>query len=390
MFWLRALKLCLLLLIVFGEFGFGQSGKIKGVYSESTSQSEKDLLLRENHQVNKDNEKNKEDDRKNNKDNKSESSYAESKSDEDVIRINTDLIIVPVQVTDRTGKAVTNIRRQEFKVFENGIEQEIAYFSAEQQPFTVVLMIDVSFSTIFKISEIQSAALQFLTQLKPEDKVMVVAFDKKVHVLCKPTNNRYAAKLAIEATKNHSGTSLYLALDEVLEKYIPKIEGRKAIVLLTDGVDTTSPESKSPQEILKKLEETDALVYVIKYDTYDDVQKTRNKFAETDYDENDKPYTPPRMPKKGERVEDYKMANNFLEQLAFQSGGQKFNASSKLFLTDVFQKIAEELRRVYILGYYSSNSREIGRRYSIKVRVYRPGLVVRARKNYIYKEGVER
>ncbi|MBK8811847.1 MAG: VWA domain-containing protein [Acidobacteria bacterium] len=306
----------------------------------------------------------------------------EKKTDDDeTIRVETDLIIVPTQVTDRSGRALTNLRKGEFKIFENNVEQEIAYFAAEEQPFTVALLLDMSYSSVFKIADIQSAALSFINQLKPDDKVMIVAFDEKVRVLCKPTNNRYALKLAVEATRIGSGTSLYSAIDGVLRDYFSTIKGRKAVVLLSDGVDTTS-QSFDARSVMRSISETEVIFYPIQYDTYEDVQKTRQNQAEIRYDEDDRPYAVIKPRVKGEREEDYRAANEFVEDIADRTGGRTFKVSSTTNLASAFKTVADELRRVYSLGYYPSGNREVGVRYAIKVRVYRPNLVVRARNGY--------
>ena len=106
-----------------------------------------------------------------------------TKADDDEIIINTELVVVPVQITDKKGKSIVDIKRGEFKIFENGIEQEIEYFSNQEQPFTVALILDMSYSSIFKLDEIQNAAKVFTEQLRPNDKVMIVSFDKDVRIL---------------------------------------------------------------------------------------------------------------------------------------------------------------------------------------------------------------
>ncbi len=115
-----------------------------------------------------------------------------------------------------------------------------AYLATSEQPFTVVLLIDVSPSTAFKIEAIQEAAIAFVNQLKAQDSVMVIEFDQGVHVLSKPTNDREKLVKAIRKADFGNGTSLYDAVDDALRKKLSKISGRKAIVLFTDGVDTTS------------------------------------------------------------------------------------------------------------------------------------------------------
>jgi len=309
----------------------------------------------------------------------------ETSPEDEVIRVETDLIMVPTRITDRTGKAVGNIKKNEFKIYENGVEQEVSYFAVENQPFTVALVLDMSYSTVFKLSEIQFAAYEFINQLKPDDRVMVVSFDENPHILCEPTNNRLALKLAIESTRVSSGTGLYKTLDLVLNEKLGRIAGRKAIVLLTDGVDTSSGKLTA-NDVLKSSAETDVLVYPIQYDTFRDVQKTRKDAAEIRYDKDDRPYSVEREAIKGERAEDYKAANAFLDKLSDQTGGSVYKVADTLNLGSAFAGIAEDLRKIYTLGYYPSVERKVGVRYAIKVRVYRPNLVIRARSGYVFNE----
>ena len=107
-----------------------------------------------------------------------------------MIRIDTDLVVIPVQVSERKGQPVVDLKQREFKIFENGVEQEIAYFSDEDQPFTVALMLDMSYSSVFKLQDIQAAALTFVNQLRENDRVMIVSFADKPRILCEPTNDR--------------------------------------------------------------------------------------------------------------------------------------------------------------------------------------------------------
>jgi Ca-activated chloride channel family protein len=302
--------------------------------------------------------------------------------DDDVVRIETDLITVPVKITARSGKLVRDLKETEFKIFENGTEQEIAYFSNDEQPFTVALLLDMSYSSVFKLREIQAAADLFVGQLKPDDKVMVVAFDEKVRVLCEATTNRRAIGLAIKGSRIGSGTSVYTALDVTLNDKFRGIVGRKAVVMLTDGVDTSSKVA-SARSLLRDFGETDALVFPIQYDTYDDVRKNRRKDAEILYDENDRPYVSNRPPGKGEREEDYRDADDFLHSIADQTGGHVYRVRSTSSLRDAFAAIADELRKTYSLGYYPTSERKAGETYSIKVRVYRPNLIIRAREIYL-------
>ena len=135
---------------------------------------------------------------------------------------------VPVRVIDRKGRFVGGLKKDNFKVFEDGAERDIAYFSSEQEPFTVALVLDMSYSTKFQIADIQSAAISFIDQLGPRDKVMVVSFDEDVHMLSEPTNDRAQIYRAIRSTRIATGTSLYEAVDLVMNERLKRIKGRKA------------------------------------------------------------------------------------------------------------------------------------------------------------------
>ena len=302
---------------------------------------------------------------------------------DDVIRIDTDLVVIPVQISDRKGRPIVDLTQKEFKIFENGVEQEIGLFTDEEQPFTVALMLDMSYSSVFKLPEIQAAALAFVNQLRTDDRVMVISFAEKPLVLCEATNNRKALRLAIEGAKIASGTSLYSALDLALKDRFSKIEGRKAVVLLSDGVDTTSP-AVGATNILDELRENDVLIYPVQYDTFDDVQKSRDN-AQIAYDDNDRPYIVERPRVKGEREQDYQDARDFLHEMSERTGGRRYRVSSTTNLNAAFARIVEELRRTYSLGYYPEAARKPGEKYSVKIRVYRPGLTVRARTSYFAK-----
>jgi VWFA-related protein len=309
---------------------------------------------------------------------------AQANANSDVIKIETELVIVPTRIADRKGRAVAGLKREEFKIFEDGVEQELAYFSNEEQPFTVALVLDMSYSSVFKLKDIQGAAFEFVGQLRPADKLMIVSFDEKVNVLCEPTNNRKVLRLAIEATKIASGTSFYSALDVIFNQKFNSVPGRKAVVVLSDGVDTTSRKNIA-DKILNTVGETDVLVFPIQYDTYDDVQKSRRRNAQIFYDENDRPYTIEMPRVRGEREEDYRNANDFLKEISLQSGGRVYRVSSSSNLNEAFADIADELRKIYSLGYYPSVKAKAGDRHTVKVRVYRPDLVVRAKSSYLRK-----
>ena len=121
---------------------------------------------------------------------------SEGGQDLDVVRIETNLVTVPVSVVDRDGRYISDLQKEDFQIAEDGVEQEIAYFSTVEKPFTVVLMIDTSASTWSKLAEIKDAAVIFVEQLRPDDQIMVVSFGMGVKVQCEPTSDRHRIRQA--------------------------------------------------------------------------------------------------------------------------------------------------------------------------------------------------
>ncbi|MDQ3131567.1 MAG: VWA domain-containing protein [Acidobacteriota bacterium] len=316
--------------------------------------------------------------------------------DGEVIRVDTNLVTIPVKVSDRRNRFVAGLMKEDFKVSEDGVEQEIALFANEQQPFTVALVLDMSYSTKFKITEIQNAAIAFTARLRPNDKMMIVSFDQEIQVLCEATSDRQVIEKAIRSTKISYGTSLYEAVDMVMNAKLKKIDGRKAIVLFTDGVDTTSREAHDLSN-LRDAQELDALIYPIQYDTFADVQALKNKPVIT------QPTIPSPIPSKdkspfpfpipisgvgtpssqGTTAEEYQKAGEYLSEMAQRTGGTVFQADTTANLSQAFSNIAAELREFYSIGYYPSAEVQAGKKRKIKVRVNKDGISVRSRDSYI-------
>ena len=356
----------------------------------------------------------------------------------DVVRVDTTLVSLPVSVMDRDGKYIPNLGKEDFRVWEDGVEQRVAYFASTEKPFTVALVIDTSASTRFKLEEIQDAAIAFVNQLRPDDRVMVVSFDDKIRVLEQPTNDRSALRNAILQTKIGSGTRLYDAVDQVINQYFNRVEGRKAIVLFTDGVDTSSKHA-SYESTVRDAEELDALIYPVEYDTYADMGGggggwpgggrsrrggggggggsqggnsgdsildilgailgggSNNGGGGNNPRGGGGNYPNGRNGRRGggnwpggggsgNSRGEYELADQYLHDLARVSGARLYNAEQQN-LDAAFRSVAEELRRQYSLGYYPKNTPSPGERRNIKVRVNRPELVVRTRDSYVFQPG---
>jgi VWFA-related protein len=316
-----------------------------------------------------------------------------SKDDDEVIKVDTALVTTPVSVLDRQGRFIGGLRKRDFKIFENDVPQPITYFQSEEQPFIVVLMIDTSPSTRYKIDDIHWAAIQFLNQLRPNDKVMVVSFDQRVRLWTpEPTADRKELYTAIYKTNFGSGTSLYEAVAAVSELEQMKATGRKAMVIFTDGVDTTS-RMASYQSTIDSTEEIDALIYPIRYDTSD--RNGGGSVAAIDLSKIMRDNAGVSIPQgmilqtgRGQSRGEYDKGLKYLQALADNSGGRLFEADTTTNLDTAFAGIAEELRRQYSIGYYPEKTGEPGERRSIKIEVLaHPGVVVRAKRNYVVQRG---
>ena len=317
------------------------------------------------------------------KPNSSNNKKAGVTGENEIISIDTTLVTIPVSVFDSNGIYVPHISKEDFKIFEDGKEQEIAYFGKEGKPFTVALVLDTSGSTQFKIEDIHYAAKSFVRQLQPQDKVLVIQFSDKVRVRAEATNDRVILDKAIEKARYGGMTSLYDAVEFTLKKRLNKIEGRKAIVLFTDGVDTGSC-GATAMENIKDAEEADALIYSVYYNTFLS-GRSSGTILNSPF-----PGVLNSIPVFGGTVDDAKAhtyGKIFLESLASYTGGKLFHAgSSRFILVQAFKGIAEELRTQYNIGYFPTEVGEKGDRKQIKVRVYRPNLRIRTRDSYVVGE----
>jgi len=314
----------------------------------------------------------------------------------DVVRIDTNLVTVPVSVLDRDGRFISDLRREQFNVLENGVEQKIAYFEPTEKPFTVALLLDTSGSTFFHLWEIKEAAINFAKQLRPQDRVLIVTFDRLVMLLTEATNDLNVVTEVVQRNANTGfSTRLYDAIDLVIKARLNKIEGRKAIVLFTDGVDTASYEA-TYQSTLRKVDELDVLIYPIQYDTTDfvDAQTRTNATVTTTtirrrhfptQSSSQVTYGTPKASGPGTSIGDYELADQYLHQLATKTGGRLYTANDRTQLSESFSKIAEELRHQYRLGYYPQTTLQSGERREIKVRVNQPNVAVRARDSYVQR-----
>jgi VWFA-related protein len=308
--------------------------------------------------------------------------------DEEVLRVETNLVTVPVSVLDRDGRYVPDLRREDFHLFENGVEQEIAFFASVDEPFTIVLLLDTSGSVVSSLDSIKRAAKVFVEQLRPNDRAAIITFAKDWHVLVEPTDDRERIYRAIDQMSPEPWTRLYDTVDYVLANGFKDVAGRKAVLLLTDGVDARSKHSGA-KETIHRAEEGEAIFYTIRYDT----GHFGGQSPSSPPDGRGLPFPiPGRKPERNlpdpiarHREEIIRKAENYLEALAEKTGGRYQAARQIRDIEAAFALVAEELRHQYNIGFYPQKTAELEETRQLKVRVDRANTAVRARASYIAK-----
>jgi Ca-activated chloride channel family protein len=280
---------------------------------------------------------------------------------DDVVRVETNLVNIPASVMDRSGRYIMDLKKEDFRIFEDGIEREIAFFASVEQPFTVLFLLDTSGSMTPYMADLARCANSFVGQLRPNDQLIAASFSDSVNVLVEATTVRELQKgIKLRARTGDRNTMLYEAVDFALKR-TKKINGRKAIVLFSDGIGRGF--TATAKGNLRDAEKQDTLIYTVQFGTFRlDVPGYVNK----------KPYF--------ERIEEI---NGYMKDLAQKTGGRHYQVKSISNLEETFRQVAEELRRQYSLGFYPKGQLEAGHRQQIKVKVRLPNLVVRARDNYI-------
>jgi len=302
--------------------------------------------------------------------------------DDEPIKLNTTLVQVPVVVSERGGRYVSDLTKDEFSIFEDGIKQNIELFGSVEEPFSVALLLDSSGSTEGALDQIKSAASAFIANLRPHDRVMIVSFNDSVQVLSDLTNDTSRLESAIRSIKSGSFTQVYEAVYTAVWETLRDVPGRKAVIVFSDGIDTASSEIELEDTLDAVIECEDIIVYPIRYATRDDVERKMETRIRTVSAAN--PGAIPEKIEQSRRDLDraYRGADEYLQQLADMSGGIVERADKLGDLKSALGRIAEELRHQYLLGYYPTNRQKDDKSRRITVRVTRPGVAVRARPAY--------
>jgi len=290
----------------------------------------------------------------------------------DIVRVSTSLITVPAEVLDRSGRYIGSLQKEDFRVYENGVEQQVAYFASVEQPFTVALLLDVSGSTQSQLEAIRSAANTFIKRLRPNDRLLLVSFDGKINVLTEAVTLNELRKKKLRLDAVNDGTLLYDTVGFVLNQRLAGLQGRKAIVLLTDGVDSGSKQATLKRNI-HDAEESNVVIYTVQYNTLPQLPERLTRITNLKTRE----YVRTRL------IKEYGVGSNYLQFLADKTGGRLYKAETLSDVPQAFDSITDELGRQYSLGYYPKGELQSGEKREIRVRMRSPNFVVHARDSYV-------
>jgi Ca-activated chloride channel homolog len=340
----------------------------------------------------------------------------------DVVRVETQLVSVPAVVTNSAGRPVSGLRADNFLLFENGQQQEITNFATTEAPFEIALLLDTSGSTRVDVDLIRQAATAFINALRPGDRVSIVAFNTartgqktvaKVELLSGLTDDRKRLGQAIANLGSSNGTPFYDALGRIADEVFSEparddLRGRRAVVALTDGVDSTS--ESDFQTARAKLIRRGIATYFIEVNTEDFVEDRLLKDCQDDgrlslsakqLDRYRRTFFPRMRPEdypdfcqmgQFERMQVsrdlYNLARREMDALAKGNGGRNFHAASLQDARAAFAQVATEIGTQYSLGYYPIDKARDGKFRTIRVELQgTPKAQVRAREGYVAPKG---
>jgi Ca-activated chloride channel homolog len=274
-------------------------------------------------------------------------------------RAGVDLVSLNVTVTEGTGRYVTDLTAEDFNVFEDGVKQDVTFFTRTNLPIALALLLDTSASMENKLPTAQEAAIGFARRLRPQDLAEVVDFDSRVVVLQSFSNNAAELEQAIRKTSAGGSTSLYNAvyialkdLKKVVAKSADEIR-RQAIVVLSDGEDTSS--LLPFEEVLDLAKRSETAIYAIGLRAGEGPGTSAKGFKEAEF---------------------------VMRQFSQETGGRSFFPNQLSDLATVYGQISDELSSQYTVGYTSKNPKRNGAWRRVVVRVARPNLTARTKLGY--------
>jgi len=309
-----------------------------------------------------------------------------SAQDDDIIKVDSSIVRLNVGVVDQKGRPITSLTKENFSIYENGVKQNIVRFEPTVAPFSVVMILDMSGSTKSFRDNIRFSALRFLDALAPDDRVAVIEFYKKVNLLNDFTTDRKTVAQSIGSANGVGDTQLYKALKLALEKLAKEGSRRKAIVVLTDGVDTDM--RNSDRDILGKFTDSQVLT-ALKPETNEVLNRTLNQSdAEgvTIYPLALPTGDPAKLADPTPRqIALFQAARSRLEVLAKRTGGTLNTINRLEEMSRLYAEVAADLRTLYTIEYQSNNDKRDGKWRDIKIETSSPELISRTRQGYFAK-----
>ena len=291
------------------------------------------------------------------------------------IGVQVDQVFLSVSARSAGGGFLRGLTREDFRIYEDGVEQTIVNFSSDSVPVHVALLIDASGSTRYSQANIQQAGYRFAESLGPEDRVAVITFSDKVRLILDWTADLEKIEEKLRSIWAKGSTVLNDAVYVTYDDLFQDLPGKKAIILLTDGVDAGS--LVSHQEVLQLAERSEASAYVVSL--LDDYRHSAIQGRQY--------YRARLRPVPLELQEDYiNQSARFLKRLANNTGGTLFPASTSL-LTEIYETVAEEIKNQYYISYVPTNPRKEGRWRRVEIEATRRAdLMLRTRPGY-YEDG---
>jgi Ca-activated chloride channel homolog len=269
--------------------------------------------------------------------------------DDDIIKVDSALVVLNATITDANGKPVGNLNQSQFKILEDGKEQNISFFETEDTPFAAVILIDSSGSMETRVSLARSAAINFLDGLRVDDQVAIYNFDSKVSLIQEFSNSRDIASNVFEL-KAYGYTVLNDAIYQAAQDLSKREEKRRAIIVLSDGADTRS--GKSADKALKAALAVNATIYTIDMSSVDTGGR--------------------------DRMQNQSALKNFADK----SGGKFIPTPGGVAMRDALKNIVGELGVQYTLGFQPQSTAKDGKWRTIELQVAKPNLTIRTRKGY--------
>jgi Ca-activated chloride channel homolog len=305
--------------------------------------------------------------------------------DDPVVTVESNLVVLNVGVADQKGRAITNLTQSDFAVYEDGVRQSVVSFEPSTAPFSLVLLLDMSGSTLNFRPTLKQSAVRFIDSLSPEDRVEVVAFNDKVQTLQSFTGDRSAIAFAINEAKGKGNTNLYKALRHALSSLSKEGKRRKAIVVLTDGLDTderrldgvATSEAQTGDEALATVKPDQSAALRSVLDLADRLGVTVYPLALPSADPKKLlPFTP-------QQSAIYSAARTRMQTLADRTGGRLHEIRRLEDMGRLYAEVAAEMRTLYSLAYQSSNARaRDGKWRAVTIEVTRPDAIARSRPGY--------